>query len=139
MKRIIEKSALPEASELNHEAYKAGCKHYENGNYSKAKQAFKTALEYWPQDPQAWFALGNCHDELNKPNKSEECFRKSLEYTASKEESEVLFNLGNSLFDQNKLTEAVKCYANVSAQSKAYWAAQRNMGLANDTLSNKCT
>ena len=139
MKRIVEKSVLPEASDLNHEAYKEGCIHYKNKNYAKAKQAFKAALEYWPQDPQAWLALGNCHDELNKPNKAEECFRKSLQHTASNEKSGVLFNLGNSLFDQNKLTEAVKCYANVSAQSKAYWAAQRNMGLANEALSNKST
>lgn len=137
MKRTIEKSALPQASDLNHAAYKEGCAHYNQGNYSKAKQSFKTALEYWQEDPQAWYALGNCYDELNKPNKAEECFKKSLEYTVSEDQSDVLFNLGNSLFDQNKLSGAIACYSKVSAQSKAYWAAQRNMKLANDALSNK--
>jgi TolA-binding protein len=50
-----------------------------------------------------------------------------------------MFNLGNSLFDQNKFAEAAKYYASVSAQSKEYWAAQRNLELANEALSNQNT
>ncbi len=134
MKRYTEKSFLPEASDLNHEAYTDGCKHYKKGNFSRAKKAFLSAIEYWPQDSQAWHALGNCYDELEKPNKAEGCFRKSLKYTAPGKESDVLFNLGNSLFDQKKYTEAVECYSKVSGQSSAYTVAQRNMRLAKDAM-----
>ena len=127
MKRRNNKEFDPQASDLNHKAYKSGCEHYKRGHYKKAAKAFSESLEYWPEDPQAWFALGNCHDELNKPKKAEACFRKSLRFTATDRQPDVLFNLGNSLLDQGKIEEAIGCYVKVSAQSQAYRAAQINM------------
>ena len=91
---------------------------------------------YWPLDPQAWFALGNCYDELNKPGKAEQCFRKSLKYSPSEKLPDVYFNLGNSLYDQSKLTEAAEFYSKVSAQSTVYELAQRNLLLVNSELKN---
>ena len=120
MKRYTEKSFSPDASDLNHEGYKEGCKYYKQGDFKRARHAFETALEYWPLDPQAWFALGNCYDELKKPSKAEDCFRKSLKYTSQDKLSDVYCNLGNSLYDQNKLSEAIDFYSKVSAQSTAY-------------------
>ena len=134
MNRDAEKSMLPEASDLNHKSYGDGVAHYKEGNFKRAKQAFEEALEYWPEDPQAWFALGNCFDELNKPAKAEECFRKALTYTKEEKKSDVYFNLGNSLYDQAKLNEAIECYRKVSGQSPTYWAAQRNLERANSEL-----
>jgi tetratricopeptide (TPR) repeat protein len=113
MSRDTEKSNLPEASDLNHEAYGDGVAHYKQGNYKRAKQAFKLSLEYWPEDPQAWFALGNCFDELKKPSKAEECFRKALIYAQEEKKSDIYFNLGNSLYDQAKYAEAINFYEKV--------------------------
>ena len=127
MKRYNEKSLSPDASDFNHKSYGEGVTHYKQGNFNKAKQAFEVSLEYWPQDPQAWFALGNCFDELNKPSRAEKCFRKALKYSKDEEKPKTYFNLGNSLYDQNKLSEAIECYSKVSAQSSAYPAAQKNL------------
>lgn len=134
MNRDTEKSMISEASDLNHKSYGDGATHYKEGNFKRAKQAFELALEYWPEDPQAWFALGNCFDELNKPAKAEECFRKALVYTQEEKKSDVYFNLGNSLYDQAKLAEAIDCYKKVSGQSPSYWPAQRNLERANNEL-----
>ncbi len=137
MKRHIEKHHLPEASDLNHEAYGEGVSHYNQGDFKKAKNAFEVSLEYWAEDPQAWFALGNCFDELNKPSRAEECFRKALNYTQEDKKSDIYFNLGNSLLDQNKLSDAIECYLKVTAQCPTYWAAQRNLALAKSSVNLK--
>lgn len=51
-----------DVSQLNHDAYVAAMFHYENGNYNNAKSLFREAIEYWPEDADAWMALGNCYD-----------------------------------------------------------------------------
>ncbi len=139
MKLDTEKSFLPESSDLNHEAYQDGCKHYKEENFSRAKKSFQNALEYWPQDPQAWYALGNCYDELEKPSKAENCFRESLKYSPPEKVADIQFNLGNSLFDQGRYKEALECFGKVNGQSTTYTAAQKNMGLAKDAMSRKST
>jgi tetratricopeptide (TPR) repeat protein len=139
MKRYTERSFSPDASDLNHKGYGEGVEHYKKGNFNKAKHAFETALEYCPLDPQAWFALGNCFDELNKPSRAEKCFRKAMLYSAEEKLSDVYFNLGNALFDQNNLIEAADYYRKVSAQSSSYSVAQKNLKLVENELSNKNT
>jgi len=136
MKRHLEKSLSPNASDLNHEAYKDGCKHYNSENFSRAKHAFETALEYWPLDPQAWFALGNCYDELKKPNKAESCFRKALKYSSPEKESDAYYNLGNSLYDQGKFNQAIKCYEKVDKQSVVFQSAEKNLKRAKNELTS---
>jgi tetratricopeptide (TPR) repeat protein len=136
MSQYEDKSERADSSGLNHNAYKEGCGFYHKKKFSRAKSCFETALEYWPSDPQAWFALGNCHDELKSPARAEGCFRKSLEYSGPSAKSDVYFNLGNSLFDQGKLEEAIICYLEVSGQSSAYQAAQKNLAQAKNGLNH---
>lgn len=130
-----DKSLTDNASDLNHKSYGNGIKHYNQGNFSAAKLEFEVALEYWPEDPQAWFALGNCFDELKKPSKSEKCFRTALIHSSEKAKSSTYFNLGNSLYDQDKFRAAIDCYRKVSAQSSTYIVAQRNLERAENKLS----
>ena len=137
MVRSSNKELAQNASELNHAAYKVGCENYNQGHFKKAAKSFKESLEYWPEDPQAWFALGNCYDELNKPAKAEKFFRASLQFTNSEKESDIYYNLGNSLLDQSKFSEAIECYDKVSTQSSIYRAAQINMERAKDGNPNK--
>lgn len=135
MKRYTEKAFSPDASDLNHEAYGDGVEHYKKGDFNRAKHAFETALEYWPKDPQAWFALGNCFDELNKPAMAEKCFREALKHAGDEKLSDIYFNLGNALFDQKKLNEAAECYRKVSSQSTAYHVAQKQLKLVENEAS----
>lgn len=125
-----EKSEVPTASASSHEAYKSGCSAFEKGRFSEAKAQFKEALDFCPEDMEAWWALGNCYDELKKPSQAEECFRRSLELGMGKYESNLLFNLGNSLFDQERYLEAINTYQKISKQSSTWSKAQRNISLA---------
>jgi tetratricopeptide (TPR) repeat protein len=134
MSKYEDKSARPDASELNQNAYKEGCGFYEKQEYARAKDCFEAALEYWPADPKSWFALGNCHDALKSAARAEVCFRKSLVHSERSARSDVYFNLGNSLFDQGKLEEASICYSNVNDQSPAFQAAQKNLALVKNSL-----
>ncbi|HJQ26385.1 MAG TPA: tetratricopeptide repeat protein [Blastocatellia bacterium] len=130
MKKYAAKAFHPDAADLNHEAYKSGCALFRAGNYHKAKLAFEEALRYWPKDPQAWMALGNCHDELNKPKAAEKCFRRALEYCEVKDQDAIRYNLANSLLDQERLEAAIEFYEKIPAESDLYAPAQRNLSLA---------
>ena len=135
MKKVVDKSLSEDGSELNHKAYGIGAKLFSEGSFKSAKNEFKLALEYWPEDPESWLALGNCFDELNKPKKAEECFRKALMFCSEKKEPDIYFNLGNSLFDQSRYNEAIECYQKVTTQSTTYAVAQINLKKAKDRLS----
>jgi Tfp pilus assembly protein PilF len=129
MGKRLEKSETPNATGSNHESYRLGCAAFDAGRFSEAKHFFREALDYWPEDYQAWWAMGNCYDSLGKPEKAEDCFRKSLEWNDVKSEPELLFNLGNSLFDQQRYSEAAEIYSKISAQSAVWPKAQRNLNL----------
>lgn len=135
MKIKHEKSLSDDASDLNHSSYGNGVKHFEKGDFKSAKREFEVALEYWPEDSQVWFALGNCFDELKKPARAEKCFRAALKYGSEENKSETYFNLGNSLYDQEKYEAAIDNYKKVSAQSSIYTLAQRNLKRADDASS----
>ena len=137
MIRTMDKEFDSNASDLNHELYKVGCEHYNKGDFKKAAKAFEESIEYWSEDFQAWHALGNCFDELNKPAKAEKCYRKFLKFAEPKAESSAWYNLGNSLLDQAKFEEAIECYKNVSAQSSVYSLISKNMERAKNGNSNK--
>ncbi len=135
MGKVPDKSLEDEASDMNHEAYGRGAKLFSQGKYSLAKNEFKIALDYWPEDPEAWMALGNCFDEINKPERAEKCFREALAYCTKERKPDIHFNLGNSLLDQCIFEEAIECYKKVTAQSSVYGRAQINMERAK---SEKC-
>ncbi len=78
MIEIADKSEHPDARDLNHAAYGRGIECKKATNFYLAIQAFTESLGYWPQDPQAWFALGVCYDEILKPSKGEYSCRKAL-------------------------------------------------------------
>ena len=119
-----------DASQRNHEAYVAGLFHYENGNYNNAKSLFKEAIEYWPEDGDAWMALGNCYDALHKPLKAEASFRKALAVCARAESDNILYNLGNSLYDQARYEEAIETYLQISKGHRIGPKAQLNLNRA---------
>jgi len=134
MKKYTAESLRPEASELNHEAYKRGCSLFQDGSFHKAKLAFEEALSYWPKDSQAWMALGNCEDELNQPKAAERCFRRALLYCEDKNRSAIRFNLANSLLDQERHSEAIELYEQIPEESDVYAPAQRNLSIARALL-----
>ncbi|HWJ00534.1 MAG TPA: tetratricopeptide repeat protein [Burkholderiales bacterium] len=132
MKRYTAKTFQPDASDLNHEAYLQGCRLFKAAKYKKAIKAFDEAVSYWPKDGQAWMALGNCYDELRRPVDAEKCLRRALAYYGKKDRAAVQFNLGNSLFDQERYKEAIEHYEQVPKSSDVFDKARKNSLMAEE-------
>ncbi|MEM7601580.1 MAG: tetratricopeptide repeat protein [Verrucomicrobiota bacterium] len=134
MIEITDNSLHDHSGELNHAAYRLGCEHYNATNFYMASTAFVESLEYWPEDPQAWMALGNCFDEIGNPKEAEYCYRKSVELSPGKDISKVRYNLANSIFDQNRFEEAIILYRMIPEDDPVSNQAQKNLTLAIDLL-----
>ena len=134
MIEIADKSDHPDASDRNHSAYGDGVEHFKATNFYLAARSFSEALEYWPEDPQAWFALGSCYDEMGKPRKAEHCFRTSLEHSPPEKFPDVCYNLGNSLYDQNDFDAAIELYRQIPDGHPIYEKAQKNLRSARELL-----
>ena len=137
MSRIPNNLSDPEINERNHAAYSAGCDHYESGHYRKAKTAFEEALQYWPEDVQAWMALGNCYDALNKPRQAEQQFRKALEFCSGPDIANIQYNLANSLYDQAEYDKAIDAYLEISKGHPVWIKAKINLGRAQEKKNRK--
>ena len=130
MKRYTAKAFRSDASDLNHEAYLEGCRLFKAAKYKKAIKAFEASVSYWPKDAQAWMALGNCYDELRRPKDAEKYLKRALAYCDNKHRAAIQFNLGNSLFDQERYSEAIAQYEEVPKASDIFAKAQKNRVLA---------
>ena len=134
MIEIADKSGHSDSGDLNHAAYGRGCEQYKATNYYMAADEFVAALEYWPEDPQAWMALGNCYDEIGKPKKAEYCYRKSVDLSPDNDKPKVQYNLANSIFDQDRFDEAISLYRMIPDDDPVREQAQKNLQLATDLL-----
>ena len=119
----------------NHAWYCAGDIFYKQNNLNEAKEAFKKALRAWPDDIDALTTIGNCYDELRRPKLAERYFRRALLVPATKLDKEkrqsIMLNIGNSLFDQHRFTEACKFYRNLlDAPAEIGVRAKKNLALA---------
>ncbi len=124
------KPESPDASYINYEAYRLGCRYYNQGEFSKASEVFEEAVAYRPEDGKSWMALGNCFEKFNKLVKAEECYRSSLAHISEEFKPNAMFNLANNLFDQSRFLEAIELYRNVPESSDVYSKAQNNLMLA---------
>jgi len=132
MIELTDKSGHSDSVDLNHAAYGRGCVHYKATNYYLAADEFVESLDYWPEDPQAWMALGNCYDEIGKPRKAEYCYRRSVELSPENDKPKVQYNLANSIFDQERLEEAISLYRMIPEGDPVSDRAQKNLMLAID-------
>lgn len=124
------------ATDPNHVAYARGDKLFKQGRFGPAAKWFHVALEEWPQDWQALWALGNCFSEMKKPRKAEMCFRNALELAPPNDRPKITFNLGNALFDQRRFREAIGVYRQLPAGHDLVRQAKNNVVLAQERLAN---
>lgn len=118
----------------NHVAYVRGDKKFKEGRFAEAAKYFRVALEEWPEDWQAMDALGNSYSEMKKPRKAEQWFRKAIEVAPSERQPDLLYNLGNALFDQARFDEAIALYSQVPHGHKTWRLAEKNIALSKKRL-----
>jgi len=120
----------------NHAWYYAGCAYFEMEDLESAKKAFIKAYKYNSTDMQSLIACGICLSEMKKPKYAERIFRKALMQNPEKEEkATIIYNLGNSLFDQGLYKDAIETYTHViKRRDKIGVAARKNSILSRQLL-----
>lgn len=106
----------PYDDDLNHAWYIAGDVYYQSGDLRKSLNAFKKALTNRTDDIEAMWAIAECYSDLGSPSEAESYIRKALSILP--ERCELIYNLGNALFDQKEYVEAIECYRKVMSTTK---------------------
>ena len=118
----------PFDEDSNHGWYVLGDVYYRKGDYQAAAQAFDKAIADRPDDHQALMALANCYAELGAPILSEKFLRIAMKYSDA---ADLLYNLGNALFDQGRYKEAMTSYRAIAPEAgEVFDLAQKNLRAA---------
>jgi tetratricopeptide (TPR) repeat protein len=120
----------------NVEAYSQADHLFHAGRFRDALRLFQASAEADPSDYDAFMAIGNCWDALRKPKRAAEAFRQALVLAPESKRPDILFNLGNALFDLGLMREAVETFNLVAPGSSVAASAKRNAALATERLGN---
>lgn len=118
----------------NHVAYVRGDKKFKEDRFAEAAQFFLVALEEWPEGWQAMDALGNSYSEMKKTGKAEQWFRQAIEIAPFESRPNLIYSLGNALFDQGRFDEAMAIYCQVPRGHKTWGLAEKNIALSKRSL-----
>jgi len=115
---------------LNNAHYQAGDDLYKAGKYQEALEEFKKALKALPTDSDSAWAIASCYSDLGKPDLAEDYYKFALKHCPEEEKNDLIYNIGNALFDQMKYKEAIRLYENIPKQHHTYKMAKKNIRVA---------
>jgi tetratricopeptide (TPR) repeat protein len=118
------KRHVSEARRLNN----AGVMAYHNGQYEKALDLFRKALELDPAMTEAYNNLGLTYTEIGEEEKATEAFKKAI--SLSPELAAAYNNLGYVFYRLGSYQEAVEMYNEAIGRSKDNSSAYTNLGNA---------
>lgn len=124
----------PYSSDLNHAWYIVGDELYLLGNKKEAVLAFKNSLRHRKHDVEAMMAIANCYSDLGNPRMAQFYLARAIKIDSDNDG--LRYNLGNSLLDLGKYSEAISEYALVKTGSGLSRLAKRNSKRA-ESLMNK--
>ncbi len=134
MTKYKKETTTEELDALNNALYQAGDDLFKEGKYKEALSEFDKALEAWPTDSYAVWAIGNCYSEMGKPEQAEEHFREALKNIPEKNKYDLIYNIGNALFDQRRFKEAIRLYEAIPKEHRTYKMARRNIRAAQNSI-----
>ena len=116
-----------------------GNRQYEKGAYDTSIDNYSKALQYDPKSFEAKFNLANAQVRKELIDKAEQSLRKLAQDSTRTdiERGEVAYNLGNTLFIQQRLEEALGCYRDAMRFNPADTAAKFNYALTKELLKNQ--
>lgn len=114
LKLIYEKKSnrirRPYVIDGNHAWYIIGDIFYKKKRLAESIMAFRRSIRCYKGDAEAAWALGNSYSALNRPRLAERYFRKGLGLALENDRPKLIYNLGNTLFDQGKYSAAINMY-----------------------------
>lgn len=97
-------------SQAGREKVLEGNRNYSEGDYDKALELYREALEERPDSPAIRFNLGDAHFKKEELEDATDSFSQALKSEDPAIKSRAQYNLGNSLFRQGKLQESLSAY-----------------------------
>lgn len=113
-----------------------GNRQYEKGDFDTSLDSYARALQQDPNCFEAKFNTANGQFRKELIDKSEQTLRKLAQDSTRTdiERSEVAYNLGNTLFVQQRLEEALDCYRNAMRLNPDDKEAKFNYALTKELL-----
>lgn len=87
-----------------------GNRNFSEGDYDKALELYREALEESPESPAIRFNLGDAHFKKEEMEDATDSFSQALRSEDPEIQSRAQYNLGNSLYRQGKLQESLSAY-----------------------------
>lgn len=113
-----------------------GNRQYERGDYDTSIDNYSKALQHDPKSFEVKFNLANAQVRKELIDKAEQSLRKLAQDSTRTEveRGEIAYNLGNTLFMQQRLEEALGCYRDAMRFNPADTAAKFNYALTKELL-----
>ena len=122
----------PKAADIADAYFNLGNLYYQGGQYEKAIEPLKKALEHHPYDADAHYTLGNAYDKLKR---HAEAAKEFDELTRIEPQNDsVYYNLGNAFSNQQKNEQAVEQYKKAIGLNPKNAPAHYALGLAYQRL-----
>ena len=87
-----------------------GNRNFSEGDYDKALELYREALEEDPDSPVIRFNLGDAHFKKEEMQDATDSFSQAMQSEDPEITSRAQYNLGNSLYRQGKLQESLSAY-----------------------------
>lgn len=97
-------------SQAGREKVLEGNRNYSEGDYDKALELYREALEENPKSPAIRFNLGDAQFKKEEMEDAADSFSQALQSEDPGIKSRAQYNLGNSLYRQGKLQESLSAY-----------------------------
>ena len=97
-------------SQAGREKVLEGNRNYSEGDYDKALELYREALEESPDSPAIRFNLGDALFKKEKMEDAADSFSRALQSEDPEIKSRAQYNLGNSLYRQGKLQESLGAF-----------------------------
>ena len=97
-------------SQAGREKVLEGNRNYSEGDYDKALELYREALEENPDSPAIRFNLGDAHFKKEELEDAADSFSRALQSEDPEIKSRARYNLGNSLYRQGRLQESLSAY-----------------------------
>lgn len=108
--------------------------HKHDRNYQKSKSLYEKVLKIDPNFTMGLFNLSNLYKDMGNTELCKDCLHKA--YALDSGNAEVVYALGNVLFDEAKFNDAIEHYQRAVSLAPGFAMAHNGLGIAFKKLSN---